>query len=138
MARKNTRFGEQPIRGVVRKRHWNLRLIAYETGVAYSHLINAANGITPPSPQLRRTLSAFLDLPIEKLFTADALAAKYNEGRPLGGKISRRYGRRAAWSGTSKARCARREQKLATRHVLTPDCRNTSKITKRFSEWLSC
>jgi hypothetical protein len=96
MARKNTCFGEQPIRGVVRKRHWNLRLIAYETGVAYSHLINAANGITPPSPQLRRTLSAFLDLPIEKLFRADALAAKYNEGRPLGGKISRRYGRRAA------------------------------------------
>jgi hypothetical protein len=55
MTGRNTCFGEQPIRGVVRKRHWNLRLIAYETGVAYSHLINAANGITPPSPQLRRT-----------------------------------------------------------------------------------
>jgi hypothetical protein len=48
MARKNTRFGEQPVWAVVRRRHWNLRLIAYETGVAYSHLINAANGITPP------------------------------------------------------------------------------------------
>jgi hypothetical protein len=57
MARKNTCFGEQPIRGVVRKRHWNLRLIAYETGVAYSHLINAANGITAPSPELRQKLS---------------------------------------------------------------------------------
>jgi hypothetical protein len=56
MARKNTRFGEQPIWGVIRRRHWNLRLIAYETGVAYSHLINAANGITPPSPQLRQKL----------------------------------------------------------------------------------
>jgi hypothetical protein len=52
-------------RGVVRRRHWNLRLIAYETGVAYSHLINAANGITPPSPELRSTLSEFLGLPVE-------------------------------------------------------------------------
>jgi transcriptional regulator with XRE-family HTH domain len=57
-----------------------LRLIAYETGVAYSHLINAANGITPPSPQLRQKLSEFLDLPIEKLFTADALTARYKRG----------------------------------------------------------
>ncbi len=52
VARKNTRFGEQPIRGVVRRRHWNLKLIAFETGVGYSHLINAANGIT------RRRLSS--------------------------------------------------------------------------------
>jgi transcriptional regulator with XRE-family HTH domain len=70
MTGKNTRFGgEQPIRAVVRRRHWNLRLIAYETGVAYSHLINAANGITAPSPELRQKLSEFLDLPVEKLFT---------------------------------------------------------------------
>ena len=96
MARKNTRFGEQPIWGVIRRRHWNLRLIAYETGVAYSHLINAANGITPPSAQLRQKLSEFLELPIEKLFSPDALAATYSEGRARAGKISRRYGRRAA------------------------------------------
>jgi transcriptional regulator with XRE-family HTH domain len=96
MAGKNTRFGEQPIRGVVRRRHWNLRLIAYEIGVAYSHLINAANGVTPPSPELRQKLSEFLDLPVEKLFTRGALAAQYSEGRARGGKISRRYGRRAA------------------------------------------
>ena len=96
MTGRNTRFGEQPIRGVVRRRHWNLRLIAYETGVAYSHLLNAANGITPPSPQLRQKLSEFLNLPVEKLFTPDSLKATYSEGRALGGKISRRYGRRAA------------------------------------------
>jgi transcriptional regulator with XRE-family HTH domain len=96
MARKKTRFGEQPIRSIVRRRHWNLKLIAYETGVAYSHLINAANGITPPSPQLRKKLSEFLGLPVEKLFSTDALAATYSEGRARGGKISRRYGRRAA------------------------------------------
>jgi transcriptional regulator with XRE-family HTH domain len=97
MTGKNTRFGgEQPIRAVVRRRHWNLRLIAYETGVAYSHLMNAANGITAPSPELRSKLSDFLDLPVEKLFTEEALAAQYDDGRALGGKISRRYGRRAA------------------------------------------
>ena len=96
MSSKNTRFGEQPIRGVVRRRHWNLRLIAYETGVGYSHLINAANGITPPSPELRQKLSEFLDLPVEKLFIPESLAATYNEHMALGGKISRRYGRRAA------------------------------------------
>ena len=44
MTGKNTPFGDQPIRAVVLRRHWNLRLIAYETGVAYSHLTNAANG----------------------------------------------------------------------------------------------
>ncbi|MFL6043796.1 MAG: helix-turn-helix domain-containing protein [Propionibacteriaceae bacterium] len=96
MTGKNTRFGDQPIRAVVRRRHWNLRLIAYETGVAYSHLMNAANGITAPSPELRQKLSEFLDLPVEKLFTQEALAAQYDDGRVLGGKISRRYGRRAA------------------------------------------
>ena len=96
MTGRNTRFGEQPIRGVVRRRHWNLRLIAYETGVAYSHLLNAVNGVTAPSPELRQKLSEFLNLPVEKLFTEDALAAQYDGGRALGGKISRRYGRRAA------------------------------------------
>jgi transcriptional regulator with XRE-family HTH domain len=96
MPGRNSRFGEQPIRGVIRRRHWNCRLIAYETGVSYSHLINAANGITAPSPQLRSKLSEFLGLPVEKLFSAEALAATYNEGRARGGKISRRYGRRAA------------------------------------------
>ena len=81
---------------VVRRRHWNLRLIAYETGVAYSHLLNAANGITPPSPQLRQKLSEFLDLPIDELFSYESLAVTYDERRARGGKISRRYGRRAA------------------------------------------
>jgi transcriptional regulator with XRE-family HTH domain len=96
MSSKNTRFGEQPIRAIVRRRHWNLRLIAYETGVAYSHLLNAANGITPPSAELRSKLSEFLGLPVEKLFSTGALTATYSEGRARGGKISRRYGRRAA------------------------------------------
>jgi hypothetical protein len=96
MVRQNIRFGEQPIRGVVRRRHWNLKLIAYETGVGYNHLLNAVNGVTAPSPQLREKLSEFLGLPVEKLFSADALAATYSEGGARGGKISRRYGRRAA------------------------------------------
>jgi transcriptional regulator with XRE-family HTH domain len=96
MTGRNTRFGEQPIRAVVQRRHWNLRLIAYETGVAYSHLMNAANGITAPSPELRQKLSEFLDLPVQKLFTKESLAGTYDERRALGGKISRRYGRRAA------------------------------------------
>jgi hypothetical protein len=95
MARKNTRFGEQPIRGILRRRHWNLRLIAYETGVGYSHLINSVNGVTRPSPDLQQKLSKFLDLPVEKLFTQEALAVEYREGQARGGKISRRYGRRA-------------------------------------------
>jgi hypothetical protein len=96
MTRKSTRFGEQPIRGIVRRRHWNLRLIAYETGLGYNHLLNAVNGVTPASPQVRRKLSEFLDLPVEELFTQESLAGTYDEGRALGGKISRRYGRRAA------------------------------------------
>jgi hypothetical protein len=96
MARRNTAFGEQPIRGIVRRRHWNLRLIAYETGVGYSHLINSANGITRPSRDLQQKLSKFLDLPVEQLFTEQALAVEYHESQARGGKISRRYGRRAA------------------------------------------
>jgi hypothetical protein len=71
MSGRNSRFGVQPIRGVVRRRHWNCKLIAYETGVGYSHLINAANGITAPSPELRSKLSEFLGLPVEKLFSTE-------------------------------------------------------------------
>jgi transcriptional regulator with XRE-family HTH domain len=96
MARDITRFGEQPIRGIVRRRHWNLRLIAYETGLGYNHVVNACNGVTAPSPELLSKLSEFLGLPAERLFSADALSARYSEGRARGGKISRRYGRRAA------------------------------------------
>ena len=96
MARKNTRFGEQPVWTVVRRRHWNLRLIAYETGVGYSHLINSANGVTRPSQDLQQKLSQFFDLPVERLFTQEALAVEYHEGQARGGKISRRYGRRSA------------------------------------------
>lgn len=96
MARKNSRFGEQPIRDVVRRRHWNLRMIAYEAGVGYCHLINSANGVTRPSRDLQHKLSNLFDLPVEKLFTQEALAAEYPEGRARGGKISRRYGRRSA------------------------------------------
>ena len=96
ITRKSTRFGQQPIRGIVRRRHWNLRLVAFELGVGYSHLINSANGVTRPSPDLQQKLSKFLDLPVEQLFTQESLAGTYDERRALGGKISRRYGRRAA------------------------------------------
>jgi hypothetical protein len=96
MARKNTRVGEQPVWAIVRRRHWNLRLIAYEVGLGYTHLINSANGVTRPSPDLPQKLSKFLDLPVEQLFTQESLAGTYDERRALGGKISRRYGRRAA------------------------------------------
>jgi hypothetical protein len=71
-------------------------LIAFECGLGYNALLNAVNGVTAPSPELRQKLSEFLDLPVEKLFTQEALAAQYSQGRALGGKISRRYGRRAA------------------------------------------
>jgi hypothetical protein len=96
MADRKTRFGEQPIRGVVRRRHWNLRLVAFELGVGYSHLINSANGVTRPSRDLQQKLSKFFDLPVEKLFTDEVLAVEYHEGQARGGKISRRYGRRSA------------------------------------------
>ena len=75
MAHNSTRFGEQALRGVVRRRHWNLKLIAFETGVGYSHLLNAVNGVAAPSPELREKLSEFLGLPVEKLFSPEALAA---------------------------------------------------------------
>jgi hypothetical protein len=35
-------------------------------------------------------------------------------------------------------RYAKQAQKLAAEHALTPGCPNRSKITKRFSAWLSC
>ena len=106
-------------------------------GVAYSHLIWSANGITAPSPDLRQKLSNFFDLPIEKLFTSEALAVKYHEGQARGGKISRRYGRRAA---LTRVPDALREAGAEAGRKAPADagCLSRSKITKQFSAWLSC
>jgi hypothetical protein len=138
MTRKNTRFGEQPVRGVVRRRHWNCRLIAYEIGVAYSHLINAANGISPSSPELRSTLSEFLGLPVEKLFTTDALAATYSEGRARA-RQDQPHVRETRGMNTQVRDVLRQAGAEAGRKARAEaGCHRRSKITKQSSGWLNC
>jgi transcriptional regulator with XRE-family HTH domain len=114
----------------------DLRLIAYEIGVAHSHLINAANGITAPSPQLRQKLSEFLDLPLAKLFTQEGGAIqrgpsprRQDQPQVRKARVMNAYIRDALrQAGAEAGRKARADAGLPSR----------SKITKQFNVWLSC
>jgi transcriptional regulator with XRE-family HTH domain len=70
-------FGKQPFVDIIKKRGHSCVSVARQTGLHWGHLVGVGHGDTPPSPDVRERLSAFLGMPETKLFTARALAAKY-------------------------------------------------------------
>ncbi|MFC5066190.1 hypothetical protein [Actinomycetospora atypica] len=71
-----SRFEKQPIRDVVREQHLTQSEFIEMTGVRpFSHVRAAMNGVTPPSEALRQRAVEILNVPLDKLFTAEALAA---------------------------------------------------------------
>jgi hypothetical protein len=70
-------LGRQPFLDIIKARGLNYVWVTRQTGLHYAHFVNVANGRTPPSPEIRERLSAFLKLPQKKLFTREALAAPY-------------------------------------------------------------
>ena len=57
---------------VLRQRRISNRQVAHDLGLKSAHhLGRVLNGYVPPSPKLRRTLAAYLDLPEAALFRDD-------------------------------------------------------------------
>lgn len=70
------KFGPQPIREIVWRRGYTHNefadLLAIHPG---THVRSALQGFVPPNEELRRLAPAFLNVPLEDLFTAESLAA---------------------------------------------------------------
>ena len=78
------RFGHQPIREAVWRAGYTHGEFADLLGVyPKTHVQSAMYGICPPSPKMRRASVQLLKMPLESLFTEDALAAIYHPRRRL-------------------------------------------------------
>ncbi len=77
MARQRT-FGFQPIQDVIINDGRTYRGFVRTLKSDQAHAILAIAGRVPPSPELRAELAARLGVPIELLFTKEALAATYS------------------------------------------------------------
>lgn len=92
-------FGLQPIRDVVWRKGYSHTEFAAMTGIEpRAHVNGAIRGYVPPSEDLRRIAPAILGVPLEELFTAEALAQVC---RPLPKSLRRRSlknGRTATWA----------------------------------------
>jgi hypothetical protein len=80
----HSRFGDQPLIEIMRRRRWTFSLLSSEVGVTYRHLYYVAHGHIVPSPKLRDRLPAVLSAPLSELFTKDALAAEYTRRKNSG------------------------------------------------------
>lgn len=75
-------YGRQPALRVMASKRWTIAAAAREIGIEY-HLLHATLvGRTTPSPHIRNALSNLLGTPLEYLFTAEALVAKYRAHQP--------------------------------------------------------
>lgn len=72
-----SRFSVQPVRDVILNDGRTLAGFARSLKCETSHALLAFAGRVPPSPELRAEVAARLNLPVEALFTANALAATY-------------------------------------------------------------
>ena len=73
MTTTNTRFGVQPIQGILRARQISVADAALQIAVRQTHLYNAITGRIHPNAEVRDRLPKLLGLPINQLFTHDAL-----------------------------------------------------------------
>ena len=81
-AKSGRRFGVQPFVELLLEDERSVRWLCRKYGINYSHLTNVGRGRIAPSPELRERLVNYFKLPEEKLFTPEALAAKYIPRKP--------------------------------------------------------
>lgn len=74
-------FGVQPAREELALRRWTVTDTALKLGESRGHLNNTLLGYIAPCQRLRSTLPELLGVPIEKLFTPEALAVTYGHGK---------------------------------------------------------
>jgi hypothetical protein len=77
-----TRYGPQPIKKVLAEQGRSLKTVARLCGLHHGHLFGAAGGWHSPDIETRETLSSFLNLSIDMLFTAESLTGPINNRRP--------------------------------------------------------
>ena len=77
------RFGIQPVQNIILSDGRTIAGFVRSLSSDQPHAMVAIAGRVPPSPELREELVRRLALPIDRLFTASALAATYKpEHRP--------------------------------------------------------
>lgn len=79
---KETRFGPQPAREVLRQGKHSIALVAGIMGVPESHLLPALYGRIRPNITVREKLPKIVGRPLEELFTAEALSAPPGRRNP--------------------------------------------------------
>ncbi len=80
-----TKFGPQPIRDAVWQAGYTHAEFRDLTGITpSSHVWLAMAGRCPPNPELRRIAPRVLGVPLERLFTPEALAAVHHPKRRHG------------------------------------------------------
>jgi hypothetical protein len=79
---KPTRFGPQPVREIIRKGKYSISMVAEMVGVREAHFVPALYGRIRPNMTVRERLPKVLGVPIEQLFTAEALSAPPNYANP--------------------------------------------------------
>jgi hypothetical protein len=78
----DSRFGPQPIREYVWREGWTHGEFAELSGVRpYAHVTQAMAGKCPPSPALRKAAVELLGMPLQVLFTSEAIATTYRPKR---------------------------------------------------------
>lgn len=77
-------FPQQPIKQLLRDRQISLSQFIRETKLNSSHVWCAMDGVTPPSKELRVIAPMLLDVPLEELFTKEALAVEKQPARRQG------------------------------------------------------
>jgi hypothetical protein len=68
----HSRFGDQPLIEIMRRRRWTFSLLSSEVGVTCRHLYYVAHGHIVPSPKLRDRLPAVLGAPLSEVHSGCA------------------------------------------------------------------
>lgn len=82
---KSSRYGKQPFAPILRSRKRSVRSTGVELGFGLHYADRVANGRVPPTDDFKQAMCDLLGLPVEDLFTSEALAATYRDfGRATG------------------------------------------------------
>jgi hypothetical protein len=76
-----SKFGRQPARMALRRERYTIKLAAEIIGVPESHLRIAVGGYARPMDAVREKLPVLVGVPLEDLFTPDALAKPYDASK---------------------------------------------------------
>lgn len=68
-----TRYGDQPVRDILRDRKMTLKQLAAATGIGYSTLYAAVTGVVRPNNAIRERVPTFLGVELGQCFTAEAI-----------------------------------------------------------------